>query len=138
MPLCLHQVTDLFGFKPAAVWFMRVATGGAVLFFEDRGEKPYAVDRLFSHLQLAGKLDAAAGLILGQFIPPEGWAGRADEYKTAVKRIALDAAGSNRFPVLSNFSAGHFTKSICFPLGVRARIDGGKGTVAIMESCLTD
>lgn len=113
-------------------------TAGAVLFFEDRGEKPYAVDRLFSHLKLAGKLDGAEGLILGQFIPPEGWAGRADDYKAEVERIALDAAGPERFPILSNFSAGHFTKSVCFPLGARAGIDGGKGTVAIMEPCLTD
>lgn len=113
-------------------------TAGAVLFFEDRGEKPYAVDRLFSHVKLAGKLDEAGGLILGQFIPPEGWAGRAEDYRAEIKRIVLDAVGSNRFPVLSNFSAGHFTKNVCFPLGARARIDGGKGTVAITEPCLTD
>lgn len=111
---------------------------GAVLFLEDRGEKPYAVDRLLTHLKLAGKFDGANGLILGQFIPPEGWAGRAEDYKAEIKRIVLDAVWPYRFPVLSNFPAGHFTKSICFPLGVRARIDGEKGTVAIVEPCLTD
>lgn len=113
-------------------------TADAILFFEDRGEKPYAVDRLFSHIKLAGKLDAAGGLILGQFIPPEGWAGGKGGYENEIKRIVLDMVGSNRFPVLSNFPAGHFTKSICFPLGARARLDGGKGTAAIMEPCLTD
>lgn len=114
------------------------STDDAILFFEDRGEKPYAIDRLFSHLKSAGKLDGAKGLILGQFIPPEGWAGGEENYLDEVKRIALDAIGSSRVPVLSNFPAGHFRKSICFPLGVRARIDGEKGTVTIMEPCLTD
>ncbi|MEJ2744454.1 MAG: LD-carboxypeptidase [bacterium] len=33
------------------------STADAILFFEDRGEKPYAIDRLFSHLKSAGKLD---------------------------------------------------------------------------------
>jgi muramoyltetrapeptide carboxypeptidase len=115
-----------------------LSTSDAVLFFEDRGEPPYAIDRLFSHLKLAGKLDAARGLILGQFIPPEDWAGGEEGYRDEVKRIALDAVGSSRFPVLSNFPAGHFKKSICFPLGVRARIDGENGSVAITEPCLTD
>ena len=113
-------------------------TAGAVLFFEDRGEKPYAIDRLFSHIKLAGKLDGAGGLILGQFIPPEGWAGRAEDYRAEIKRIVLDAVGSNRLPMLFNFPAGHFAKNICFPLGVRARIDGENGTVTITEPCLTD
>jgi muramoyltetrapeptide carboxypeptidase len=113
-------------------------TSNAILFFEDRGEKPYAVDRLLSHIKLAGKFEEAKGLILGQFIPPEGWAGEKEDYMNEIKRIVLDAVGPSRFPVISNFPAGHFRKSICFPLGVRACIDGDKGTVAIMEPCLTD
>jgi muramoyltetrapeptide carboxypeptidase len=114
------------------------STADAILFFEDRGEKPYAIDRLFSHLKSAGKLDGVKGLILGRFIPPEGWSGGEKAYGDEVKRIVLDVVGSSRFPVLSNFPAGHFTKSICFPLGARARIDGERGTVTIMEPCLTD
>jgi len=113
-------------------------TPGAILFFEDRGEKPYAVDRLFSHLKLAGKFDEARGLILGQFIPPQGWGGGEENYQAEVKRIVLDAVAEFRFPVLAHFPAGHFARSICFPLGVRAAINGERGTVTITESCLAD
>ncbi len=113
-------------------------TAGAVLFFEDRGEKPYVVDRLFSHLKLAGKFDEAQGLILGQFIPPQGWGGGEENYRAELRRIVLDAVGEFRFPVLANFPAGHFARSICFPLGVRATINGERGSVTIVEPCLTD
>jgi len=112
-------------------------TAGAILFFEDRGEKPYAVDRLFSHLKLAGKFNEARGLILGHFIPPQGWGGGEETYRAEVKRIVLDAAEAFRFPVLAHFPAGHFTRSICFPLGVRAAVNGERGTVTITEPCVT-
>jgi muramoyltetrapeptide carboxypeptidase len=113
-------------------------TADAILFFEDRGEKPYAVDRLFSHLKLAGKFSGAKGLILGQFIPPRGLGGGEEDYQAEVKRIVLDAVGAFRFPVLARFPAGHFMRSICFPLGARAAIDGERGTVTITEPCLSE
>jgi muramoyltetrapeptide carboxypeptidase len=40
---------------------------GAVLFIEDVDERPYRVDRMMSHLRLAGVLDAVAGIVVGRF-----------------------------------------------------------------------
>jgi muramoyltetrapeptide carboxypeptidase len=111
---------------------------GTIIFLEDRNEKPYAIDRFFTHLRLAGAFDAAQGLILGQFIAPRGWGGSPDEYQAEVRRVALDAVGEFCFPVLSNFPAGHVRRNICFPLGVRAAVDGVKGSVLILEPALTD
>jgi muramoyltetrapeptide carboxypeptidase len=107
-----------------------------ILFFEDRGEKPYAIDRIFSHLKLAGIFNRINGLILGQFVPPVGWEGEEESYGAEIKRIVLEAALEFNFPVLANFPAGHARRNICFPMGVRVRIDGIKKTVAIVESCL--
>ena len=42
-------------------------TRGKILLIEDVDEAPYSVDRMLSQLKLAGKLDAAAGIILGDF-----------------------------------------------------------------------
>ena len=39
----------------------------AILFFEDVNEQPYRIDRLFTQLKEAGKLDDIAGIILGSF-----------------------------------------------------------------------
>lgn len=111
-------------------------TSGAILVFEDRNEKPYEVDRLFSQLRLAGKLDGACGLILGTFAPPKDSDGEAVEYREEIERIALEAAAGFSFPVISGFPAGHFGANICFPLGVGAEIEGER--VRVIEPCLAE
>src|SRR5262249_9458224 len=40
---------------------------GAVLLLEDVGEQPYRIDRMWTHLRLAGVFDRVAGLALGDF-----------------------------------------------------------------------
>ena len=42
-------------------------TRGAILVIEDRGMKPYQVDRALMHLKQAGKFDSVAGIMLGDF-----------------------------------------------------------------------
>ena len=41
-------------------------TRGAILFLEDVGEEPYRIDRMLTQLRLAGKLQQAAGIIIGE------------------------------------------------------------------------
>src|SRR5204863_9548972 len=40
---------------------------GAILFVEDLGERPYRIDRLITHLDLAGLLGAVSGVVVGEF-----------------------------------------------------------------------
>ena len=40
---------------------------GAILFLEDVDEPPYSVDRMLTHLWMAGKLEQVAGIVLGKF-----------------------------------------------------------------------
>ena len=43
------------------------ALDGALLFLEDVGEEVYRIDRMLSHLRLAGALNRLAGVIVGRF-----------------------------------------------------------------------
>ncbi|MEI6633398.1 MAG: LD-carboxypeptidase [Chlamydiota bacterium] len=113
-------------------------TEGRILFFEDRGEKPYAVDRLFSTLRISGVLGAARGLLLGRFIPPAGWDEGEERYQDEIRRSAREAAEGYAFPILAGFPAGHFPGNTCFPLGVRLAVDGGRGTATVTEPCLAE
>src|SRR6185436_4594937 len=42
-------------------------TRGKILFLEDTNEEPYAVDRMITQLEQAGKLKGAKGLVFGTF-----------------------------------------------------------------------
>lgn len=58
---CLTLVESTLG----TPW--EIDTRGAILVLEDRGMKPYQVDRALTHLRQAGKLEGIAGIILGDF-----------------------------------------------------------------------
>ncbi|MGH9681445.1 MAG: S66 peptidase family protein, partial [Candidatus Acidiferrales bacterium] len=50
-------------------------TRGSILLLEDRGLKPYQLDRMLLHLRQAGKFKGVRGIVLGEFPecePPEG------------------------------------------------------------------
>ena len=44
-----------------------IDTRGAILLLEDRGERPYRIDRMLQQLRGAGKLARLAGIGLGDF-----------------------------------------------------------------------
>jgi muramoyltetrapeptide carboxypeptidase len=101
---------------------------GAVLLLEDVGERPFRIDRMLQHLRCAGVLDGVAGVGLGHF-------DRCNEpdapiTSAQVLREWLDAAG---VPWVSGLPFGHGAPNLVWPMGVRARLDGGRATLHILE-----
>ena len=93
-------------------------THGAILLLEDRGMKPWQVDRALMHLKQAGKLRGVSGVLLGEFPECEGPAGT--ESVLAVARRILGTMG---FPVVWGAAVGHTPRPmLTLPLGVRARL----------------
>jgi muramoyltetrapeptide carboxypeptidase len=93
-------------------------THGAILLLEDRGMKPWQVDRALMHLKQAGKLRGVSGLLLGEFPECHGPAGT--ESVLAVARRILGTMG---FPVVWGAAVGHTPQPmLTLPLGVRARL----------------
>lgn len=98
-------------------------TAGALLVIEDRGMKPYQVDRAFMHLKQAGKFRGAAGIILGDFPecdPPAGG--------ETVRDIARRVLTSVVAPVVWGAPVGHTSRpALTLPLGVPARLTAPEG-----------
>ena len=93
-------------------------TRGAILILEDRGMKPYQVDRALMHLKQAGKFRSVAGIILGDF--PEADASPGAEPVKEVSRRILAPLG---VPIAWGAPVGHTMRPmITLPLGVRARL----------------
>ncbi len=115
---CLSSLVALLG-TPYAV-----ETDGAVLFLEDVAERPYRVDRMLTHLRLAGKLDRVAAVVLGSFAECDG-PGDDD----VVADVFRDFFANAPFPVVAGFPAGHLSENLAVALGVPVRVDADAGFV---------
>lgn len=114
-----------------------IDTTGKILLLEDIEEEPYAFDRMLTQLRQAGKLQAAAGVIVGactrcesQGTYPEGW---------GLEEVIRDQLADLGTPVIYGLRFGH-TDDICtLPLGVQTRLIAEPGNVQLVieESATT-
>jgi muramoyltetrapeptide carboxypeptidase len=105
---------------------------GAILFIEDVAEQPYRLDRMLSHLRLAGVLDAVAGIAVGGITETPG-----DDGDALSREVLQDRLGALGIPVALGFPFGHFDASWTLPVGVRARLDADAGTLALLEPAVS-
>jgi len=105
-----------------------IETQGRILFLEDVAEKPYRIERMLTHLQMAGKLDRLAGLILGDFVDC------ADDGERGLKEIFIDLFHRVPYPVLSGFPAGHGQENLLLPLGVKMSLDSEACELSLLDS----
>ncbi|MFZ0036351.1 MAG: LD-carboxypeptidase [Candidatus Acidiferrales bacterium] len=109
---CLTLVVSTLG----TPW--SINTKGAILALEDRGMKPWQVDRALMHLRQAGKLNGVAGLLFGDFPECEGPEGGA-----TVREVISRVTRKFDVPAVSNIPFGHTSRPmLTLPLGVRARL----------------
>lgn len=104
---------------------------GALLFIEEVGESPYRLDRMLSHLKLAGVLDAVAGIAIGAVTEVPGENGDA-----LAREVLHDRLGALGVPVAIGFPFGHVDDNWTLPVGVRARLDADAGTLALLEAAV--
>ena len=106
-------------------------TRGSILLLEDRGVKPYQLDRMLLHLKQAGKFDGVRGIVLGEFPESESPEGSSVTVAEVCKRIL----GPLRIPIVYGAPVGHTPRPmLTMPLGVRARLHAsGEGRIDILE-----
>ena len=109
------------------------ALDGAILLLEDQGERPYRLDRMWTHLQLAGVFARVRGIALGSFTACEE--PQADYASAEVLRELAAATG---LPCAAGFPVGHGDVNEPVPLGVRVRLDAGAATLSFLEPAVGD
>jgi muramoyltetrapeptide carboxypeptidase len=106
-------------------------TDDAILVLEDRGMKPWQVDRALMHLKQAGKFANVRGIVLGDFPECEAPMAGSPTVRDVSQRI-LTALG---VPIVFGAPVGHTMRPmLTLPLGVKARLSSkGAGLLEILE-----
>jgi muramoyltetrapeptide carboxypeptidase len=110
---CLSVIVPLIGttFMPPL--------NDSILLLEDVGETCYRIDRMLTHLRLAGVFDLVAGVALGDFHACEP----RNASEPSVHEVLTDILGSLEVPVLSGLPIGHGPRNAAIPLGHIVRLD---------------
>ncbi|HEY3303507.1 MAG TPA: LD-carboxypeptidase [Candidatus Binatia bacterium] len=105
-----------------------VETRGKLLMLEDVAEKPYRIERMLTHLKMAGKLKDLAGLVFGTFTHCDG------EGERDVRKIVHELFRDAPYPVATGLSAGHGDENLLMPFGVKMRLDANARALSLLES----
>lgn len=106
---------------------------GKILFLEDVNEPLYCLDRMFTQLQLAGKLQGLAGIILGDFTtaatqdPLENL--RHHEF---IWNMVADLTHKENTPLWGGYQTGHCQHNLTLPIGAEAVMDSCRGSLSFL------
>jgi muramoyltetrapeptide carboxypeptidase len=95
-----------------------IDTKEKLLLIEDIGEEPYRIDAMLNQLKLAGKLEDASGIIVGDFAETES----ALKTTLTVSEVFTDYFANLSYPVMAGFKIGHCFPHFSVPLGAKAVI----------------
>jgi muramoyltetrapeptide carboxypeptidase len=109
---------------------------GAVLFLEDVGERPYRVDRLITHLDLAGIFDAVSAVIIGEFKDckePES----SRLASPSIEAVLEERLGRLPIPVVRGAKIGHGDRNAPLPYGALVELDSRQETLIALEGAVS-
>jgi muramoyltetrapeptide carboxypeptidase len=105
-----------------------IDTDGKILLLEDIDEQPYRIDSMLNQLKLAGKLEQAAGIVVGDFANAEP----KNEPSLTLEEIFQHYLGDLSCPVIAGFKIGHCFPHFAVPLGTSATLNTKNKTLSIM------
>lgn len=113
-----------------------VDTRDSILLLEDRGMKPYQVDRVLLHLLQAGKFEEVKGIILGEF--PE--CDTSKEGGPSVRDVCEQILAPLGVPIVYGAPVGHTKRPmLTVPLGIKARLVAkAEGSLEFLEPAVID
>jgi muramoyltetrapeptide carboxypeptidase len=106
-------------------------TAGKILLLEEICEDIYRIDRMLTQLRLAGKLQAAAGILVGECkdCPPPG-----HDSAYSLGEVIDYLLGDLGIPVLYGLSFGHTADQVTLPLGLEATLDADRLVLTVTQA----
>ena len=103
----------------------------SILIIEDIGEEPYRIDRMLTHLRLAGILQQLSGLGFGSFTNCDIDQNNAKTKSFELLEIFKDRTKDLQIPIVSNLPIGHGLGNASLPEGSQAILNGNKGLLRL-------
>ena len=107
---------------------------GKILFVEDVHEDIYSVDRMLTHLKLAGILDQVAGFVFGKCTKCD--AGSGGYGSLTLEEVLVEHIGSLTVPAYAGAMIGHIANKFIVPIGTNAELNADVGTIRLLESAV--
>lgn len=108
---------------------------GSILFLEEVGELPYRVDRLLTHLEMAGVLDSVAGIVVGDFTDCDEIEDNKLQDPTT-HEVLVERLSGLTIPVAFNGGFGHGDRKASLPYGARVDFDASAGQLIALEGAV--
>lgn len=124
---CLSLISAMMGTPD------ELDTRGSILFLEDTGTRPYAIDRMLQQLKLGGKFDGVRGIIFGEMADCVQHA----EQGYTIQEVLAECTADLHVPVMFGLPSGHSPRgNLTLPLGVEATLDPERGVLSIDEAAV--
>ena len=104
----------------------------SILIIEDIGEAPYRIDRMLTHLRLAGILQQLSGLGFGSFKSCDNEKDVKEQNSFELIEIFKDRTQDLKIPIVSNLPIGHCIGNASLPQGSLAILNGDKGYLSLL------
>lgn len=123
---CVRLVCDSLGTP------YEIETKDKILVLEDVDESLHRVDAMLTHLRNSGKLQQAAGVVIGEFTGTNEKR-KEGELSPTWQEIVEERLISLGKPTIIGFPIGHKPENMTLPLGALARLDANRGTLECLE-----
>jgi muramoyltetrapeptide carboxypeptidase len=105
----------------------------SLLLLEDVAERPYRLDRMWTHLELAGVFQKVRGIVLGSFTLCDE---RDADYTSA--QVLRELAVATGLPCAAGFPIGHGDVNEPVPLGTHVRLDATARSLTFLEAATAE
>ncbi len=126
---CLSIISALMGTEYLPSW------KESILFVEDVNEEIYRIDRMLTHLRLAGVLSQVKAFIFGRCTdcnPGQGYG------SLTLEQVLDDHIKPLGVPAWYGAMIGHIPMKFTIPVGARAQVDAEKGLIQLVEPAVAD
>jgi muramoyltetrapeptide carboxypeptidase len=120
---CLSLTTSLTA-TPYDFWI-----DDGIWFFEDVEESPYRLDRMLTHLRLAGRLQKIRAVVIGKL---KGCGSDAE-----IEALLHDFFASSNIPVIRDLPFGHHGNNLLMPIGGAVRVSTRDRTLTVTQPAVS-